>query len=189
MESKKSAQLQRDCEALLIPSGAPVTLLAGETVHIVQSLGGSFTVMINGNLARIDGKNADAIGREIPRETKEDSEERVENAGEFAKPVDEKLVWDQMRECYDPEIPINIVDLGLVYDCKISLLPEGGSRVDVKMTLTAPGCNMGPVIAEDVKTKVLSLPGVKEAEVELVWDPPWSQDMLSEAARLELGLF
>jgi probable FeS assembly SUF system protein SufT len=171
--------LSRDCEATLVPSGMKVTLQKGNKVMITQSLGGSYTVIINGNMAKIDGKDADAIGKE-PMVLK-----KVEN---HTGPVDDKAIWDQMRTCYDPEIPINIVELGLVYDCQVKPLEAGGNRVDIKMTLTAPGCGMGASIAADVENKVKTVPGVTEAKVELVWDPPWNQSMMSEAAKLQTGL-
>jgi probable FeS assembly SUF system protein SufT len=170
--------LKRDCEAVLIPAGTKITLQAGEPVTITQALGGSYTVMIHGNLARIDAKNGDAIGKEVPK---------TDNAQPIG-PLQEETVMNILRTCYDPEIPVNIVDLGLVYDVQITPLPEGTNRVEVKMTLTAPGCGMGPVLQQDVETKLLDLPEVKEAQVHLVWDPPWNRDMLSEAAKLELGL-
>jgi probable FeS assembly SUF system protein SufT len=175
--------LKRDCEAVLIPAGTKITLQAGEAVVITQALGGSYTVIIHGNMARIDARNADAIGKEAapgaPNETPKPAQDAT---------VSEDQVMEQLRTCYDPEIPVNIVDLGLVYDLQIQPMPAGGSRVEIKMTLTAPGCGMGPVLQQDVETKVSSIPGVKEAAVSLVWDPPWSREMLSEAARLELGL-
>ena len=172
--------LQRNCEAVLIPAGTKVTLQAGEPVIITQALGGSYTVIINGNMARIEARDADAIGQapaaapatEAPSDAK----------------VTEDQIYDQLRTCYDPEIPVNIVDLGLVYDLQILPLPAGGNRVEVKMTLTAPGCGMGPILQQDVETKVSTIPGVKETAVFLVWDPPWSRDMLSEPAKLQLGL-
>lgn len=170
--------LKRDCEAILIPAGTKITLHAGEPVTITQALGGSYTVMIHGNLARIDAKDGDAIGEEV-HET---------DSAQSTGPLKEETVMNILRSCYDPEIPVNIVDLGLVYDVQISPLPEGQNRVEVKMTLTAPGCGMGPVLQQDVETKLLALPEVKEAQVHLVWDPPWNRDMLSEAAKLELGL-
>jgi probable FeS assembly SUF system protein SufT len=174
--------LKRDCEATLVPSGEKVTFKAGNQLFITQSLGGTYTVVINGNMARIDPKDADAIGKEVVAENSTSQNLDI--------PVNEKQIWDQMKTCFDPEIPVNIVDLGLVYDCKISPMPEGskGSRVDVKMTLTAPGCGMGPVIQGDVQTKIKALPGVAEANVELVWEPQWNQSMMSEAAKLQLGL-
>jgi probable FeS assembly SUF system protein SufT len=175
--------LKRDCEAVLIPAGTKITLQAGEPVAITQALGGSFTVVIHGNMARIDARDADALGYEPPAAAPAEKPASAETAA-----VSEEEVMKQLRTCYDPEIPVNIVDLGLVYDLQIQPLPAGGSRVEIKMTLTAPGCGMGPVLQQDVESKVSSVPGVKEAAVFLVWDPPWNRDMLSESAKLELGL-
>lgn len=181
MHSRDPVILNRDCEASLVPAGTRVTLQKGETAYITQSLGGSHTVIVNGNMFRIDGKDADAIGLEK-------SQPVAVPQGAATPEVLEKVVWDAMRTCFDPEIPVNIVDLGLVYDCNVKPQPPGGACVDVKMTLTAPGCGMGPVLVQDVQTKLLSIEGIDEANVELVWDPPWNQGMLSEAARLQLGL-
>ena len=175
--------LKRDCEAVLIPAGTKITLQAGEPVVITQALGGSYTVIIHGNMARIDAANADAIGQAPTPIATTESAAIPDRAA-----VTEEQVLEKLRTCYDPEIPVNIVDLGLVYDTQIQPMPGGGSRVEIKMTLTAPGCGMGPVLQQDVETKVSSIPGVKEAGVFLVWDPPWNRDMLSEAARLELGM-
>lgn len=172
--------LQRDVEAIMVPAGIPVTLRSGKTGFITQALGGSFTVYVEGNLFRIPGKDADALGKEVaigpelpPNATDEDVKQ---------------LVWDQMRTCYDPEIPINIVELGLVYTCDINHTPEGERVADIKMTLTAPGCGMGEVLVQDVKDKVEMVPTVARADVELVFDPPWNQSMMSEAARLQTGM-
>ncbi len=178
--------LKRDCQAVLIPAGTGITLQAGEPVLITQALGGSFTVIIHGNMARIDARDADALGKEPPAATAAPGAETP--AVPDGSAVTEELVLETLRTCYDPEIPVNIVDLGLVYDLNIQPLPAGGNRVEVKMTLTAPGCGMGPILQQDIEAKVSSIPGVKEAGVFLVWDPPWNRDMLSEAARLELGL-
>jgi probable FeS assembly SUF system protein SufT len=175
--------LKRDCEAVLIPAGSKITLQAGESVVITQNLGGSFTVVIHGNMARIDARDADALGHVTPAAVPAENPAAPETAT-----VSEEQVFEKLRTCYDPEIPVNIVDLGLVYDLQIQPLPAGGRRVEIKMTLTAPGCGMGPVLQQDVESKVSSIPGVKEAAVFLVWDPPWSRDMLSETAKLELGL-
>jgi probable FeS assembly SUF system protein SufT len=175
--------LKRDCEAVLIPAGTKITLQAGEPVVITQALGGSYTVVIHGNMARIDARDADAIGQAPPLAA------QAENAAApQTETVSEDQVMEKLRTCYDPEIPVNIVDLGLVYDLQIQPLPAGGQRVEIKMTLTAPGCGMGPVLQQDVETKVAAIPGVKETAVFLVWDPPWNRDMLSETAKLELGL-
>jgi probable FeS assembly SUF system protein SufT len=176
--------LKRDCEGVLIPAGTKITLQAGEPVTITQALGGSFTVLIHGNMARIDARDADALGQDQSQAAAARPTEPAQPAGE----VTEDQVMEQLRTCYDPEIPVNIVDLGLIYDLQIQPLPTGGARVEIKMTLTAPGCGMGPVLQQDVESRVSSIPGVKEAAVFLVWDPPWSRDMLTDAARLELGL-
>ncbi len=175
--------LKRDCEAVLIPAGTKITLQAGEPVVITQALGGSFTVLIHGNMARVEARDADALGQEAAAAPLAETAAALETAV-----VGEEQVMEKLRTCYDPEIPVNIVDLGLIYDLQIQPLPGGGSRVEIKMTLTAPGCGMGPVLQQDVEAKVSSLPGVKEAAVFLVWDPPWNRDMLTEAARLELGM-
>lgn len=180
MSRNESVKVRRDCKAIQIPDGIPVTVPEGTQVWITQALGGSYTVMTEyGQLLRIDEEEADAIGKEVPRSA--DEEQAAEG-----KSVEEK-VWTQMKKCYDPEIPVNIVDLGLVYDCQIEDHPEGGHRVSVKMTLTAPGCGMGGVLAQDVKQRVESLSEVKEAQVEIVFDPQWNPSMMSEAAKLELG--
>jgi probable FeS assembly SUF system protein SufT len=182
MDSDSIIHLSRECEAVLIPSGEKCVLAAGTPLRLSQSLGGAYTVEVGAFLARIEGKDADALGL-----TPEPAP-ATPAPGPDTAPVDEALVWKQLRTCYDPEIPVNIVELGLVYDLHISPQPDASSLVDVKMTLTAPGCGMGAMIAEDVQRKILSLPGVSEARVELVWDPPWNQGMMTEAARLELGL-
>jgi probable FeS assembly SUF system protein SufT len=173
-------ELSRDCEAIQIPQGDTVTLAAGTRVTVTQSLGGSYTVATDaGYLFRITDKNADALGFE--------SQAAAISAGPLAE-VDESAVWNQLKTCYDPEIPVNIVDLGLVYDCTVERLESGKSKVGVKMTLTAPGCGMGPTIAAEARMRIESIPGVEEANVELVWDPPWDQSMISEAGKMQLGL-
>lgn len=183
METPDQVVLKRDVQATVVPVGTPVTLKAGETAYITQSLGGTYTVVVQGNMFRIDGRDADALGLEAapaptPSSARPQTREEVEQA-----------VWAALKTCYDPEIPVNIVDLGLVYDCQVTPLADTGTyRVDVKMTLTAPGCGMGPVIQQDAQNKILALENVGEVNVELVWDPPWSQSMMTEAARLELGL-
>lgn len=182
MQPREVVTLNRDCEGLLIPSGDQVTLNKGQEVMITQALGGSYSVIVQGSLARIDGKDADALGKKVIPTT--DAEQELPSGT-----VDKQLVWEQIKTCYDPEIPVNIVDLGLIYDLQISPANDGsGQRVSVMMTLTAPGCGMGPVIADDVRRKVLSVPGVSEAHVQLVWEPMWNQTMMSEAARLQLGM-
>ena len=180
MSDNHEIELARDCEAIQIPAGLKTTIPAGTRVIITQSLGGSYTIACDYGLFRISEENAAALGLE-PRT----SLEKSEKAGEQ---VDEEEVWDQLRTVYDPEIPVNIVDLGLVYDCQILTSQDFGTSVEVKMTLTAPGCGMGPAIAQDARSKILTIPGVDEADVELVWDPPWNQHMISEAGKMKLGL-
>ena len=172
----------RDCEAAQIPSGQKVMLPAGSRVTVTQSLGGSYTVTTEqGYLVRIANKDADAIGKEAEAS-------QAERLTVAAGPADlENLVWDQLKTCFDPEIPVNIVDLGLVYHCQVTPLPEGGNKVDVKFTLTAQGCGMGQVLKGDMESKILSLSGVKEVGVEVVFDPPWNPNMMSEAAKIQLG--
>jgi probable FeS assembly SUF system protein SufT len=173
--------LGRPCEAVKIPSGERVTLPVGTECLLTQALGGSFTVQVrsHGGLFRIAGTDADALGKPVPTEalsaapTDADLEQRVEAA---------------LRSCYDPEIPVNIVDLGLVYDTRIAGLEDGGSRVDIKMTLTAQGCGMGGAIAADAESKLRALAGVSDARVEIVWDPPWNPRMISEEGRRKLGI-
>jgi len=180
MSNNSEIELQRDCEAIQIPAGLKTTIPAGTKVIITQSLGGSYTIACDYGLFRISEENAAALGLE-PR----NSEEKAERVDEH---VDEQEVWEQLRTVYDPEIPVNIVDLGLVYDCQVVTVPATGTKVEVKMTLTAPGCGMGPMLAQDVQNKLLSLEGVDDVSVELVWDPPWNQGMMTEAAKLQLGL-
>ena len=163
----------------MIPAGTPIAIPAGTEVTITQALGGTYTVMGPGIMARIEGRNADALGLATSAE-----KPKTEATG----PVNVDEVWEALKSCYDPEIPVNIVDLGLVYDVQVVPEAEGGNRVDVKMTLTAPGCGMGGVIAGDAESKIRELPGVTDARVEVVWDPIWNQSMMSDAARLQLGL-
>ncbi|MBT3590336.1 MAG: putative Fe-S cluster assembly protein SufT [Candidatus Marinimicrobia bacterium] len=174
-----SIKLTRDVEAHLVPSGESITLLKGELVRITQSLGGNYTVLISGNMAQIRDENADAIGFKSPKE------DISKNKNE---PFTEGMVWDQMKTCYDPEIPVNVVDLGLIYGCEISEMDEG-KLVAIQMTLTAPGCGMGHIIADEVKRKVNGIQGVDDVSVELVWEPQWNRDMMTVEARLELGLY
>ncbi len=171
--------LRRDVKAIVVPAGSEVDLKKDSLVYLTQSMGGSFTIYFEGNLFRIPGEDADALGKE-PVEPPELPPDATDE--QF-----ETLVWDQMRTCYDPEIPINIVDLGLIYDCTTT--NEDGQRsVAVKMTLTAPGCGMGEILLEDIREKVAIIPTVVAVDVEMVFDPPWNQDMMSEAAKLEVGL-
>jgi probable FeS assembly SUF system protein SufT len=179
MQMRKETTVTRDVAAREIPSGTPITLRAGDAVVITQSLGGSYTVMTPvGFLARVDGKDADAIGEPVA----------APDAAAQEGKTTEELAWDQLRTCYDPEIPVNIVDLGLVYSCVLTPLPDGGDRIDVKFTLTAPGCGMGDVLREDIRGKLLAVPGIRDAEVQVVFDPPWSLQMMSDAAKLQLGM-
>ena len=164
----------------MVPQGETVTLPAGSYGYITQALGGSYTVFVEGNLFRIAGRDGDAIGKEAPAplELPDDaSDEQVE-----------QLVWQQLRTCFDPEIPFNIVDLGLVYEVDLKHLDDGQREVDIKMTLTAPGCGMGDILVDDVRSKLEIIPTVAEADVELVFDPPWGRHMMSESARLETGM-
>jgi len=181
MRNITSVELTRACEAVQIPVGNAVTLPAGTAVDIAQTLGGTYTVHAMGGLFRIAGKDADALGLPAEPPTTIAPAARLEA-------LDEKAVWDTLRMCYDPEIPVNIVDLGLVYDMGIDPLPSGGHKVFVKMTLTAPGCGMGATIAGDAQQKLLGLPGVEDASVEVVWDPPWHQSMITAEGRKVLGL-
>jgi probable FeS assembly SUF system protein SufT len=173
--------VNREVRAVMVPAGVEVKLKPGQAGYITQALGGSFTVYLEGNLLRIAGEDADAIGKESVK-----APELPPNATEEDV---RKLAWDQMRTCYDPEIPINIVELGLVYECEVQPNEDGTRTVEVSLTLTAPGCGMGDVLVEDVKDKVLRIPTVREARVELTFDPPWNQSMMSEAARLQTGMF
>jgi probable FeS assembly SUF system protein SufT len=180
-----SAILKRDCDAVQIPLGNVVTLPAGAAVDITQTLGGNYTVRTADGLFRIAAKDADALGVQSSGSLMEEVCKKPEGP---AGPVDEKLVWDTLKTCFDPEIPVNIVDLGLVYDLVIEAAPSGNSQVRVKMTLTAPGCGMGTIIASDARQKLLYLPGVEDAEVDIVWDPPWHQSMITADGRKILGL-
>jgi probable FeS assembly SUF system protein SufT len=180
MHSHQEIILKRDTDAIQIPSGNPLLLPAGTKVMVTQSLGGTYTVATPGGLARIDEKDADALGLSgspavTPVKTAVDG------------PLEE-AVWSQLKTVFDPEIPVNVVDLGLIYDCQLTHPEEGVTKALVKMTLTAPGCGMGPTIAADARGKILTLEGIDEAEVELVWDPAWNQSMISEAGRMKLGL-
>lgn len=178
--------IERDCPAVAVPWGTPATLQAGRIGYISQRLGGTFTVMVDGNLYRVDGKDADALGLD-----EDDAGGEAEDADD-GEPVTaesvEAAAWKQLATCYDPEIPVDIVNLGLVYGCEVSPSLEGRFRIDVRMTLTAPGCGMGEVLANEVSDKVLALPPVGQVDVNLVFDPPWDRYRLSEMARLALGL-
>jgi len=179
----------RDIDAVLIPLGTPVTIPAGAMVLITQELGGSYTVSVSGNLARVEGKDADALGLGKSEEEVAAIAAAVDAKVHVDGPVDEQAIWDVLRTCYDPEIPVNIVDLGLVYDCHVVDTDEGANHVEIVMTLTAPGCGMGPFIVDDVRAKVLSVDNVSDVEVDLVFDPTWDRSMMSDEARLQLGMF
>jgi len=171
--------LSRECEAIEIPSGAPAKLPAGAGVRVMQYLGSSYTVASEYGMFRIDVKDADALGLTPPAP----AQTPANGKSEFS----EQLVWDQLKTVYDPEIPVNIADLGLIYSCVTQPLEQGGRRIEIKMSMTAPGCGMGNVLKADVEKKLASLPEVKEVNVEIVFDPPWNPSRMSEAARLQLG--
>lgn len=179
MEFQEPVKLTRDCEAVQVPSGNMVTVPAGTEVRITQALGGSYTVITDlGYMATISGKNADALGLEA---VKPDSDSAAD------KTVEE-LVWAQLKTCYDPEIPYNIVDLGLIYDCNIQPDENGKYTVEIRMTLTAPGCGMGDYLRQDVMTKLLHIKGVRDAVVEVVFDPPWDMSKMNPAIRRKLNM-
>ncbi|MDQ6968969.1 MAG: putative Fe-S cluster assembly protein SufT [Mariprofundus sp.] len=171
----------------MIPLGTPVIIPAGASVMITQELGGTYTVSVNGNLARIEGNDGDALGfsNNESDSTAAVSAEKIPSQGT----VDEQALQDALKTCFDPEIPVNIVDLGLIYDCHVVDTDEGGNHVDIVMTLTAPGCGMGPFIVDDVRAKILSVEHVDDVHVELVFDPAWDRAMMSDEARLQLGMF
>jgi probable FeS assembly SUF system protein SufT len=172
--------LARDVKAVIIPIGEPVSLREGTSGFITQALGGSFTVYIEGNLFRISGSDADALGKEpvLPPPVPENAtDEDIEG-----------IIWSQLKTCYDPEIPVNIVDLGLIYRCEVESLADGQRSVSVDMTLTAPGCGMGEILVEDARDKISVIPTVTDVDVQLVFDPPWNQTMMSDEARLQTGM-
>ena len=184
MKSEKPIAPTRDCTAVMIPSGEKIVLGAGSSVWLRQSLGGSYTVMTDhGYMARIDAVDGDVLGLPQPQARTEPRPAGAENA-EAA----ERLVWDHLRNCYDPEIPVNIVDLGLIYQCTVRPATAGGYKASVRFTLTAPGCGMGQFLAQDIRAKLLAVPAINEADVELVWDPPWNQSRMSGAAKQQLGI-
>jgi probable FeS assembly SUF system protein SufT len=184
MNSEKRLVLKRDCAAVMIPSGEATTLAVGSSVWLTQSLGGSYTVMTDrGYMVRIDSSDGDAIGIVGLAELQQNDAIPVDS-GEGV----EKRVWDQLRSCFDPEIPVNIVDLGLIYHCEVTPLSDGGHRVAVRFTLTAQGCGMGQFLRADIQKKLWSVAGVKNVDVDLVWEPPWNQSMISESAKQQLGI-
>ncbi|HEX4603691.1 MAG TPA: putative Fe-S cluster assembly protein SufT [Candidatus Angelobacter sp.] len=177
MASNEQIVLARDADATQIPSGIPHRLTAGTKVRLMQALGGSYTVMTDmGYMVRVDAQDVDALGLTPTAAVAQPQQE-----------FSEKLVWDQLRTVYDPEIPVNVVDLGLIYDCQIAPLAEG-NKIDLKMTMTAPGCGMADVLKADIQRKLSGLPSVKETNVEVVFEPPWNPTRMSESARLQLGL-
>ena len=178
IDHNKLITVSRNCDATMIPAGEKIILIEGTHVRITQSLGGNFTVLVNGNLVKVSGKDADALGLE---------NEVKKNRKIPSRVATEDDMWEAMKQCFDPEIPVNIVDLGLIYDLKIAG-EKNKQDINIKMTLTAPGCGMGPSIAQDVENKVSVLNGVNNVNVELVWEPQWDRDMMSEEAKLQLGM-
>ena len=178
-QTSQPCQFERDCEVVMIPAGQELTMPAGTVGYITQALGGSFTVFVDGNLFRVAGIDADAIGKDpvqlpsLPADATDDVE---------------KLIWEQIRTCYDPEIPVNIVELGLIYNVELDTDESGERRVSVVMTLTAPGCGMGDILVEDVRSKISLIPTISTVHVELTFDPPWNHQMMSDVARLETGM-
>jgi len=183
-------ELSRDCPAIEIPAGHPVTLTKGSVVFLTQSLGGTYTVQVPslGGLYRINSADGDAIGKATTAADERPATPTGGTGTAASAAALEAEVWQQLKTCYDPEIPVNIVDLGLVYDMRITDLGGGTHRVDVKMTVTAPGCGMGVHIADDARLKILQLPAVEEADVQVVWDPPWGPEMISPEGRQLLGM-
>ena len=179
--STELVTLTRDCEAIQIPNGTKVTLPKDSQVKIIQALGGTYTVITDhGYMVGISDKEADALGKQVQQ-----TKDTAQTSGGLSI---KDQVWNQLKTCYDPEIPVNIADLGLVYVCEVYELEEGGYRVEIKMTLTAPGCGMGEYLRTDVARKVSSIPGIKDVNVELVWEPQWDQSRMSEAAKLKLNM-
>lgn len=178
MLKQDTIEISRDCDALLIPSGVKISVQKGTLVMVTQALGNSYTVYVNGNLARVSGKDGDALGMVIVDEI---------DVNEIQGSVEEK-VWELLKTCFDPEIPVNIVDLGLVYECDIQAIDDHTKRVDIKMTLTAPGCGMGPVLVADMEQKIRSIREVSDVKIDLVFDPAWNRSMMSDVAKLQLGM-
>jgi probable FeS assembly SUF system protein SufT len=176
----ETINLSRELVAVRIPAGDKFSLPAGTECKITQALGGSFTIYVDGHLFRVEGADADALGKTLA--------EDLQLPADASDADVERLVMEQLRGCYDPEIPINIVELGLIYECRVEPREQGGRQVFVRMTLTAPGCGMGDILVKDIKDKLLKLPSIEAAEVELTFDPPWNQSMMSEAAQLQAGL-
>lgn len=180
---EEEIKISRDCPAVTIPYGSPVTIEAGCMARITQQLGGTYTVMVEGNLYRVEGHDADALGLEV---TEHETLPRPD--GPITAEYVRNMAWDQLATCYDPEIPVDIVALGLIYGFDVVELGGEKFRIDARMTLTAPGCGMGTMIADEARMKLLAIPGVDEATMDLVWDPPWGREMMSEVARLQLGM-
>jgi probable FeS assembly SUF system protein SufT len=184
MQSEKPIIVTRDCEAVMIPSGEKIILTSGSTVWMTQSLGGSYTVMTDrGYMARVEGRDGDAIGLAPVAERQENNV-----AARLSPDQVENQVWEQLRTCFDPEIPVNIVDLGLIYGCEVKGGVAEGYKAQVKFTLTAQGCGMGQFLKRDIQNKLSAIPGIQDVEVELVWDPPWNQSMISHVAKQQLGI-
>ncbi len=180
-QTSQPCQFERDCPVVMIPSGDELTMPVGSVGYITQSLGGSFTVFVDGNLFRVAGTDADAIGKEpvMPPNLPDDA--TIDDV--------EKLIWSQIKTCYDPEIPVDVVELGLIYSCDLNTDDKGQRCVKVMMTLTAPGCGMGEILVEDVRSKIQLIPTISSVDVELTFDPPWNHQMMSDVARLETGMF
>jgi probable FeS assembly SUF system protein SufT len=180
MQMMEPVTFERDVEVVLIPDGYAITVLVGTRGHITQVLGGNWTVQLDtGRLVRVASSDGDALGKAVSAQPTPDADQVLS----------EELIWERLRRVFDPEIPVNIVDLGLIYRLFLADVDGGGKKLEVTMTLTAPGCGMGQVLAEDVERTARALPGVEQVEVDVVFDPPWSPDMMTEEARLELGMF
>lgn len=177
------AIVRREVTVTVVPYGHQMQLMPGQEVLVTQAQGGSFTLNVSGNLVHLEGKDADAIGKEPIKLPVDDREIKVGDE------IDEKLVWDQIATVYDPEIPVNIVDLGLIYDVSFTQLEDKTYHVGVQMTLTAPGCGMGPVLVSDVEERIRMIPNVSKVDVVILFDPPWNADMMTEEAKVALGFF
>lgn len=180
--TRQEVVVSRDVPAVAVPYGSPVTIEEGCIAVITQQLGGSYTVMVEGNLYRLEGKDADALGFEP-----DIVEDRLPE-GPITDTYVSEEAWSRLTTCFDPEIPVDIVNLGLVYRCDVKQVEPEKFNIEMDMTLTAPGCGMGPMIAEEARAKLAAIPGVQNVHVDLVWDPPWSREMISESARLQMGL-
>lgn len=187
MTSGEMITVGRNVDGILIPMGTPVVVPEGALVRVTQELGDFFTIGVNGNLVRVENHDADALGLDVPIKPTLDPIEKDQKIANG--PVNEADVWDALKTCYDPEIPVNIVDLGLIYDVHIVDTDEGGNAVEISMTLTAPGCGMGPFLVDDARNKLFAVKNVTDVHVELVFDPPWDRSMMSELAKLQLGMF